>query len=56
MRFNAPTQVFFFISAILAGLAVLSLYVAIPNVTANAFWILLIGYIVLAIGCIYRRR
>ena len=56
MRFNAPTQVFFFIALLLAALALLSRYVAIPSVTPNAFWILLVGYIVLAIGCVFRRR
>ena len=56
MRFNAPTQVTFIISLVLAALAVLSLFVAIQGVTANAFWILLIAYIVLVIGCVYRRR
>lgn len=56
MRFNAPTQVFFFISLLLAALAVLSRYVAIQNVTENAFWILLAAYVVLAIGVIYRRH
>jgi len=56
MRFNAPTQVFFVISAILAGLALLSRLTPINGLTANAFWVLLAGYIVLAVGCIYRKR
>ena len=52
MRFNAPTQVTFFISLVLAVLAVVSRFVAIPNLTPNAFWILLIAYVVLVIGCV----
>lgn len=56
MRFNAPTQVFFVVSLVLAGVALLSRLVAIQGVTPNAFWILLIGYIVLAIGVVYKRR
>ncbi len=56
MRFNAPTQITFIISLILAVVAVLSRFVVIQNVTVNAFWILLIAYIVLVIGCVYRRR
>ena len=56
MRFNAPTQVTFFIALVLAILAVVSRFVAIPNLTPNAFWILLIAYVVLVIGCVYRRR
>jgi hypothetical protein len=56
MRLNAPTQLFFVISLVLAGLALLSRYVAIQGVTVNAFWVLLAGYIVLVIGAVYRRR
>ena len=56
IKFNAPTQLTFFIALVLAALAVLSRFVAIPNVSANAFWILLIAYVVLVIGCVYRRR
>ena len=56
MKFNAPTQVTFLIALALAALAVVSRFVAIQSVTVNAFWVLLIAYIVLVIGCIYRRR
>ena len=56
MKFNAPTQVSFLIALVLAALAVISQFVAIPSVTDNAFWILLIAYIVLVVGCVYRRR
>lgn len=56
MRYNAPTQVFFLISLVLAVLALLSQLTPIQGVTQYGFWILLAGYIVLAIGCIYRRR
>ena len=56
MKFNAPSQITFFIALAFAAVAVLSRFTPIQNVTANAFWILLIGYVVLVIGCIYRRR
>lgn len=56
MKFNAPTQITFIISLVLAAVAVLSRFVAIQNVSVNAFWILLVAYIVLVIGCVYRRR
>lgn len=56
MKFNAPTQITFFISLVLAIVALLSHFVVIQNVTVNAFWILLIAYVVLMIGCIFRRR
>ena len=50
MKFNTPTQVTFIISLVLAAAAVLSRFVAIQNVSVNAFWILLIAYIALVIG------
>ncbi len=56
MRFNAPTQVTVIIALVLAAVAVLSRFVVIQNVSVNAFWILLIGFVVLMIGCVYRRR
>ncbi len=56
MRYNAPTQITFVISLVLAVLAALSMFVVIPTITANAFWILLIAYAVLAIGVVYRRH
>ena len=56
MRFNAPTQVFFIISLVLAVLALLGRLTPIQGLTPNAFWILLVGYIVLVIGVVYKRR
>ena len=56
MRFNAPTQTTFIISLVLAAVAVLSRFVAIQNVSVNAFWILLVALVVLVIGCVYKRR
>lgn len=56
MRFNAPTQVSFVVSLLLVLLAVASRLTPIQSISPNAFWILLVGYIVLMLGCIYRRR
>ncbi len=49
MRLNAPKQVTFWIAVVLVVLALLSL-VAIPAVADYAFWLVLIGFIVLALG------
>jgi hypothetical protein len=54
MQLNAPTQVVFIISLILAVLALIGYFVAIPFVTAYAFWLAIIGYIVLAAGCVMK--
>jgi predicted membrane channel-forming protein YqfA (hemolysin III family) len=56
MRFNAPTQVFFFVSLVLVVLGLLSRLTPIQGLTPNSFWLVLVGYIVLVIGVVYRRR
>jgi hypothetical protein len=54
MRLSAPTQVIFLISLALAVFALISFFVRIPNVTPHAFWIAIIAYVVLAVGCALR--
>jgi len=56
MKFNAPTQITVLVSLAIAVLAILSRFVSIPNVSANAFWIAVIAWVVLMIGCVFRRR
>ncbi|HVX98968.1 MAG TPA: hypothetical protein VHA55_04165 [Pseudorhodoplanes sp.] len=51
---NAPTQVVFLISLILVVLAVLAIFVSIPFVSGYAFWFAVVGYVVLAAGCILK--
>ncbi len=50
MKLSAPTQIVFLISVALAILAVVSTFVAIPVVSANAFWVAIVAYLVLATG------
>lgn len=50
MNLSAPTMPIFLISLILAILAVLGVYVAIPVISANAFWVAIIAYVVLLVG------
>ena len=56
MRSNAPAQITFINSLVLAAAAVLSRFAAIQTVPGNAFWILLISYFVLVSGGVHRRR
>ena len=51
---NAPSQVLFLISLALAIIAILGALVIIPVVTKFAFWIAILGYIVLALGCLMK--
>lgn len=50
MNLNAPTQIVFIISLVLAVLALLSAFVALPVVSGNGLWVALIAYAVLAFG------
>jgi hypothetical protein len=50
MRLTPPKQYTFWISVLLAVLAVLGKFANLPVVSGNEFWFLLIGYVVLAVG------
>lgn len=50
MNLSAPSQMVFIIAVIIAIIAILGVLVAIPFVSQYAFWILLLGFIVLAGG------
>jgi hypothetical protein len=51
MRLSAPKQATFGISLVLAIIALVAFLVRIPNVSPYAFWIAIIAYVVLALGC-----
>ena len=50
MKLSAPTQNVFLISVVLAILAVVATFVAIPVVSAYAFWVAIVAYLVLVAG------
>ncbi len=50
MKLSAPTQIVFLISVVLTILAVVATFVAIPVVSANAFWVAIVAYLVLLAG------
>jgi hypothetical protein len=54
MTLNAPKQIIFIIAVVLAVLALLGALVALPVISAYSFWILLIGFIVLAAGVVMK--
>jgi hypothetical protein len=54
MNLSPPTTAVFIISLILAVLAVISAFVVIPVISAHAFWVAIIAYIVLAVGNVFR--
>ena len=57
MPLSAPSQVMFWVAVILAVIAII-LYLlptVVPALTAYSFWILVVGFVVLAAGCLMRR-
>ena len=57
MSLSAPSQMMFLVSVILAVIAIV-LYLLptlITAITPYAFWILVVGFVVLAAGCLMRR-
>lgn len=54
MTLSAPTQMIFIISVVIAVIAVIGTFVAIPFVSAYAFWILVVAFVILAGACVMR--
>lgn len=54
MNLNAPTQVVFIISLIIAVLALIGHFVMVPFVTEYKFWFAIVAYVVLAAGCVLK--
>jgi hypothetical protein len=53
-KLNAPTQVMFLVSLVIVLLAIIGLFVNIPVISMYAFWIAVLGYVVLAAGCVLK--
>lgn len=54
MRLTPPKKSTFWISVILAVLGLIGKFVAIPFVTANAFWFVIVGFVILALGLLLK--
>ena len=55
MKLTAPSQLFFAISVVLAILAFVGRLQTIEFITPNAFWLMAIAWLVLAVACLFRR-
>lgn len=51
---NAPRKVTFLLSLILGGLGIVGKFVAIPYVSAYAFYLLAVGFVILLLGCMFK--
>ena len=52
MKLSAPTQGIFWLSVMLAVLGLLGKLMSLSFISTYAFWIVLIAYAVLALGCL----
>jgi hypothetical protein len=52
MNLHAPSKVVFLIALALVIVALLGFFITIPFVTPYQFWFAVLGYVVLALGCI----
>lgn len=50
MNLSAPKQVTFWVAVILAVLGILAQFVTIPVLSGTAFWLVVLGFVVLMIG------
>lgn len=50
MNLSAPKQLTFWLALILGVLGILGTFVTIPFVTTYAFWLLVVGFVLLALG------
>ena len=54
MNLSAPTKPVFLIAVILGILGIVGTFVAIPVVSANAFWILAAGFVILTVSTLLK--
>ena len=54
MTLSAPTQMIFIIAVVIAIIAIIGALVTIPFVSAYAFWILVLAFVILAGACLMR--
>ncbi len=50
MKLNAPKQVTWWIAVVLGVLGLIGTFVAIPFVSANAFWFIFVAFLLLALA------
>ncbi|UCH50808.1 MAG: hypothetical protein JSV54_07270 [Chloroflexota bacterium] len=50
MKLTAPTKVWFWVAVALAAVGLLAVLITIPFLSSIAFWILLVGFIILMLA------
>jgi FtsH-binding integral membrane protein len=54
MDLHTPSKWTFWLSIVLVLIAIVSRFAHVPEVEPYAFWIAVVGYIVLMLGCIFK--
>jgi len=54
MKTNAPTSMIWLVAVVLGALGIASKFVFIANVTANAFWLVAVAFVLLALGTVLK--
>ncbi len=54
MRLSPPKVVVFWISVVLAAIGFLSFFGVVPIEASTGFWALIIGFVLLALGCLLK--
>ncbi len=55
MSLNAPTKIVWIIAVILGVLSLVGRFVAIPFVSANIYWLALVGLAILALATLFKK-
>ncbi len=50
MQLSAPKQITFWVAVVVAVIGLIASFVAIPFLSTYAFWIVVLGFIILAAG------
>ena len=54
MNLSAPTQIVFWIAVVVAVVAIVSTFVAIPVISGYAFWVAILAFVILAGGTLMK--
>lgn len=54
MKLSAPKNITFWVAVVLGVLGFLGTLVSIPLVSANAFWFVFLGFVVLVLGVFFK--
>jgi hypothetical protein len=50
MRLNAPKQITWLVAIVFGVVGLVAYFVTIPGLSANAFWLVTVGFVLLALG------